>query len=294
MHTTQFSAWVSIDGVVAKEYGPETSVDGQTMTCSCWIASEIGKTFSVHWRNASYYHATTGDVAVDGNFCGAYIIRAHKVPCDGFIDGIDNGTVLRAFTFSPLTLTDDDAFLGQSSHQLEELGVIELCLKPIDIRPICTGVHLPVAPLSELKVHERSKKAITQQITLGQPKPSPATTLIEFDVAGPDLVKFKFKYRPLDVLQANGIAPPPVQLKRKASAPLDPEQRLSEELADAEEAKILREKLKAIEAKQAKRNPVKREKPTGGIIDLTQGSSSKRAKLEGGKVPFVAGEIIDL
>jgi hypothetical protein len=61
----------------------------------------------------------------------------------------------------------------------------------------------------------------------------------------------------------------------------------------------MQDKLKALEAKQTKKNgkkPVKREQNAGSdIIDLTQGASgSKRVKLERVPAPFVAGEIIDL
>jgi len=118
--------------------------------------------------------------------------------------------------------------------------------------------------------------------------------------AGPDIVKFCFKYRPIDVLRANGIAPPPPQLKRKASAEPPPRAQTpddSEALADLEEARILREKLRALEAKLSKREkkPRIKEEP-GAVVDLTQGSSrskSKRVKLEE-KRPFIPGEVIDL
>jgi len=154
--------------------------------------------------------------------------------------------------------SDDDAFLGSSPQQ--ELGLIELKILPIQTRP----QNAPPTPisLSDIKVHERSKKAVTQKITLAEPvimaKPKP---LLEGRRTGPDIVKFFFKYRPIDILRANGIAPPPPQLKRKASAEPPPPRAQtpddSEALADLEEAKVLREKLRALEAKLSKRDQKK-------------------------------------
>jgi len=150
------------------------------------------------------------------------------------------------------------------------------------------------------------KKTVTQQVKLAEPEVlETPRRRANVKRAGPDIVKFCFKYRPIDVLRANGIAPSPPQLKRKASAePLPPPPRAqtpddSEALADLEEAKVLREKLNEYQAKlsalESKR--LKKEKKPGvkreasDVIDLTQDSSrGKRVKLEG----FVQGEVIDL
>ncbi|KAF7376499.1 hypothetical protein MSAN_00065800 [Mycena sanguinolenta] len=122
--------------------------------------------------------------------------------------------------FSSLQLTDDDAFLGGPSH--ESLGLIEIKIEPVQVTkrfPTCTSAR----SLSDIKIHERSKKAVTQQITLAEPEVvlDPQGS-VGCRSIGPELVKFSFKYRPADVLRANGIMPPPPQLKRKAPAePLD-------------------------------------------------------------------------
>jgi hypothetical protein len=58
--------------------------------------------------------------------------------------------------------SDDDAFLGESSaHQ--DLGVIELSLTPIEV--LHDTVLAKNHDLAAVKVHERAKKAVTQQIT---------------------------------------------------------------------------------------------------------------------------------
>ncbi|KAJ7933801.1 hypothetical protein B0H13DRAFT_1700663, partial [Mycena leptocephala] len=145
--------------------------------------------------------------------------------------------------------------------------------------------------LSEIKVHERSKKAVTQQITLGEPEVlAKHKTRVNSQPAGPDLVKFSFKYRPADVLRANGIIPSLPQLKRKASAELQSAQTPD---ADGQEEKILRERLKALEAKRIKQEKKPRVKnEADAVVDLTQ-DRKKKVKLER-KESFIQGEIIDL
>ncbi|KAJ7267543.1 hypothetical protein B0H12DRAFT_1229856 [Mycena haematopus] len=259
----EFAAWVSIDGTEAPEYGVEMSEDQKSVTC--WIPSELGKKFAVHWKNISYDGDTRGRVFMDGTNCGGTIIH-------------------------------DDAFLGSSLHQ--ELGFIELKIEPVLVSTNRTAPN--PALLSEIKVHERSKKAATQQITLAEPEFFETPKLLALcQPTGPELVKFCFKYRPADVLRANGIMPPaPQQLKRKASAePLRTETPDSDEDEDENtlEIKMLRERLNALEAKCLKKDKKPRIKSESDsiIVDLTQNGKKQKIKSES-RLTFVQGEIIDL
>ncbi|KAJ7646762.1 hypothetical protein FB45DRAFT_734088 [Roridomyces roridus] len=197
-----FCAWITIEGVITPEYSVETSADGRTVTC--WIASELGKKFAVHWTNRGYPAHTRGNVQMDGVSCGGRIAYGHLgFPQNSVKDGVTDGTTLKPFVFSGLTLSDDDALLGGPSY--EHLGLIELTLYPVQVLNAnvpCDGTH----NLSNLKVHERSKKAVTQQITLAAPIMQ-RTNFVQTARLGADLVTFTFKYRPLDILRANGIAP---------------------------------------------------------------------------------------
>ncbi|KAJ7121339.1 hypothetical protein C8R43DRAFT_78095 [Mycena crocata] len=293
-----FSAWITIDGREAEtpEYDIQVSENEKMVTC--WIGSELGKKFTVHWKNSSYYDSdTSGHVKMDGVACGGLLMYRSAAPVLAHLTGVSDGTAIRPFIFSSLSITDDDAFLGGSSHQ--ELGVIELHIYPSRIES--RDVSATILSLSELKVHERSKKAVTQQITLGNAELLPQReTFVRSQRIGPDLVKFLFKYRPMDVLRANGIAPPLARDERKGSAEPELEPASTpDDLADAEEARILREKLAALEAKRIKKEKgkkpprVKRElsSSSGPIIDLTEDRPSKRVKRER---PFVQGEVIDL
>ncbi|KAJ7646765.1 hypothetical protein FB45DRAFT_734655 [Roridomyces roridus] len=207
-----FGAWITIDGLVTPEYNVETSADGKTVTC--WIASELGKKFAVHWTNTGYAAHVEGQVKMDGISCGGKITSAGG---EQYSSGPASGLhLVSTRQFSPAhssTCLDDDALLGGPSY--EHLGLIELTLHPVQIMSYnvpCNGTH----NLSNLKVHERSKKAVTQQITLAAPIMQ-QTNFVQTTRLGADLVTFTFKYRPLDILQANGIAPVSSWLKRKSS-----------------------------------------------------------------------------
>ncbi|KAF8199821.1 hypothetical protein K438DRAFT_1966185 [Mycena galopus ATCC 62051] len=106
--------------------------------------------------------------------------------------------------------------------------------------------------------------------------------------------KIPCAHRPADILRANGIMPPLPQLKRKASAEPTRQPSPHYDQADAEEERMLRERLNALEAKRLKteKKPrVKNEphvKDEPAIVDLTQGRKKKI------KPAVVPGEIIDL
>ncbi|KAJ7435846.1 hypothetical protein B0H11DRAFT_2256798 [Mycena galericulata] len=256
--------------------------------------------FSVHWKHSSFYGGAGAVVKMDGKISARRAIprRVGFWPITAVIDGVSDGRTVKPFMFSSLELTDDDAFLEFSSH--EQLGVIDIVICAIEaaVRNVSS---VPSAPstsrdfLPELKVHERSKKAVTQQVTLAKPEvltnPKPRLNV----KCGPDLVTFSFKYRPLDLLQANGITPPPPRLKRKASPLPERAPTPEEDPVDEEELRVLREKLHALEARRARQEKKPRVKSeAGGLVDLTQETRSKRVKLEETWRPFISGEVIDL
>ncbi|KAJ7761018.1 hypothetical protein B0H16DRAFT_1531473 [Mycena metata] len=280
-----FSCWVEIDNTtstVAPEYHTETFHDHKKVTC--YIASEVGKSFSVGWRNSSCPVATAGHVFMDGNECGGRVLYGPSAICARH-QGVTDTRTLRQFTFSSLTLTDDDAYLAHTSGH-EKLGLIEIAIYPIEIFGL-VPVICNSSTLSEIKIHERSKRVLTQQIRLAEPK----ALLVPQDAVahrftGPPIVTFVFKYRPKDMLIAHGIAPPPPQLKRKqpaiephrARAPSPDDQDNSSEV---EEIQALRAKLDVLEAKHAERKKKSHIKEEEENIPPVAEPSRKKAKLRG-------------
>ncbi|KAF7357814.1 hypothetical protein MVEN_00827400 [Mycena venus] len=246
LHWNEFRAWVNIDGIAAPEYGVEVLEKENTVVC--WIPSELGKKFSICWRNSSFPHDVGGYVQVDGTACGGHICYHQRDLNDTFEkSGVTSGATLKPFVFSSIELTEDDTFLGYSS--LQDLGRIELTLKRVKV--FRTNVAPVVYSLSNRTINERSKKAVvTQQITLAKPERlDQPVRCVSVQPVGPDIVKFCFKYRPIDVLRANEVVLPLSKFKRKASAEPHHTRTPDEDLADAEEEKVLRDKLNDIQQK---------------------------------------------
>ncbi|KAJ7267643.1 hypothetical protein B0H12DRAFT_1068046 [Mycena haematopus] len=277
------SCWVEIENSsAATEYRIEAFDDQRVITC--WIASEVGKPFSVAWKNCFLPAPTAGHVFMDGTECGGRVLTGPSSAIAKH-SGVTDTRTVKEFVFSSLTVTgdDDDAFLGDlPSHR--KLGCIEVAIYPVQIFGFVATVSNS-STLSEIKIHERSKKSVTEQIRLAEPKMllAPQNALAH-RFTGPPIVTFVFKYRPLDVLRANGIAPPlpPLpQRKRKHSVELF--HLLSDEdLSEAEQIRILRDKLHALEKKHAqkgKRSLVKEEE--GENIPPTAGQSRKKGRVNG-------------
>ncbi|KAJ7091960.1 hypothetical protein B0H15DRAFT_182093 [Mycena belliarum] len=288
-----FSAWLTIDGVKT----PEFSVRTAEQTVSCWIAAEVGKNFSVHWANVSVPGMTGGRVLVDGNNCDGQILAREKRPTSTSMAGFNETTTsVRPFVFAPLELTDDDAALEAVPD--ERIGTIDVEIWKVRSDGFGASVWagLPAPPPLK-RTHERAKTAANQQIAFCDPVyRQPA------EVAGckwtQKIVTFSFKYRSLDLLRANGIAPP---LRDKGKRKASPECLVSgdsEADSDAEEARLLETRLSEIRAKQAQKNLRKRRlkaEDEGTVIDLTP-RPRKRIKLEDSdkKPLFCPKDLIDL
>ncbi|KAF7322087.1 hypothetical protein MKEN_00732100 [Mycena kentingensis (nom. inval.)] len=297
------SAWVSIGGVDATEYNVE--VNAETKTVTCWIASEVGQEFIVKWKKTSFKAKKNliGKLYIDDNFCGGKIFR-HDRSDQSFVAQYIGATQVdrtqsRPFRFSALKTTDDDSVSMQGVS--ENLGSIELrifsagAINP-DRRP-------PVRALPQLTVHERSKKAVTQQVSLGDATVKVnKSSAVTVSLNGPPLATFRFLYRPLDVLRANGVAPP---LKRKASAELDDsgpsrsrrrvsksatldsEEEQDHNLADAQDTtfsddedekalQALQAQMKTLEARRAARKGVKKEEVSVKIKEESSAAGTKQ------------------
>ncbi|KAK1227284.1 hypothetical protein PQX77_009701 [Marasmius sp. AFHP31] len=148
-----------------------------------------------------FYGPTAGRLRIDGNHCGGLLSES---PTDvAQMKGIrTSATTLERFFFSSVKTTDDSAFL--STAESLELGDIQLII--MNTTPTPTDVYFP-QPIPEEKIyHESSKRCISHQTRFLQ------TTTEETPLAyardfGVPVAMFCFKYRPLDVLQASGIAP---------------------------------------------------------------------------------------
>ncbi|KAG5642894.1 hypothetical protein DXG03_001901 [Asterophora parasitica] len=274
MKTLGLEAVIRVDGVDLTEYDVKTDAEAKSVTC--WIASEAGKPL------APLLYAVGGYVSVDGISIGGTLRRT--MHGNGFIsqkDRVVSQTKARPLLFAPINLTDDDAYLN--SQRNKGLGDITLRIDHVQ-ETGKLGQWSEVNDVSaEDKVHERSKKAMAHRVKFGEEMARPNTLPASVRTCG-TLAIFVFKYRSLDVLRADGIAPPapaaPRAEKRKArelvgqgdeSENGEP----TDDSVDEDEAE-LKAQLRLIQEKLAKKSKKVKTEPTarstlvhGEIIDLT-------------------------
>ncbi|KAJ7222923.1 hypothetical protein C8J57DRAFT_1198248 [Mycena rebaudengoi] len=284
MQLGQFSASVSVDGVQLANYAPEYSADGKEATC--WIASESDKKFCVEWKNVKAKESCVilGYVAVDRIDCGGreMILSGNRVS-RGSRDSVSTSeTTRRDLVFAEQALTDDDAYLNTviSPH----LGTIRLELWETRMAPVPIMQKPWTAPALEPQIlHEQSKKVIGHSVQFGAEYQSHNNRYVGFQPEKTrHLVTFVFKYRPIGLLRAEGIAPPLARVgdKRPASPTDILDRTLVDENNDEEGVEIKQLEAREVKKKNAKR--VKREP-----YDV-----KKEIKGEGSL--FKPGEVIDL
>ncbi|KAJ7468562.1 hypothetical protein FB451DRAFT_1560291 [Mycena latifolia] len=221
---------LDVEGAEASpEYG--VKIGRERYTATCWIPSTAGKKFAVHWTNRSYRHPTMGSVKIDGVNYGGIVMHADPgtLPETTCHDGVIlEDAKLRPFMFTSLEVIDDSDEEDEL-ESIEELGVIELTIQRVNIKERLgqpsqsNALFRYEEPEGDMMVHERVKEAVgAERITLGESEElAEEEEILSFERVGPPLAQFTFKYRPLSMLQANGIAPLP-RNKRKTPAPHTP------------------------------------------------------------------------
>jgi len=155
-----FSAWIKSEGAELAAYNPTVEGDnGRTL--SCWIPSEEGKKFEVHWKDLQGGVATQGFIYFDGS--------PNRATTNGIIVGKGPGGVasksgarltektIKPFLFSKLCVTDDESATSSVSP---ELGSIRLSINRIIAKKVSNPSKISRPPPKQQgAVHEKSKKA---------------------------------------------------------------------------------------------------------------------------------------
>ncbi|KZV85297.1 hypothetical protein EXIGLDRAFT_841597 [Exidia glandulosa HHB12029] len=261
--------WVECEGVPLPVYGVETTGTKAT----CWIASQAGKSFSVHFKpiNENLRGEYCGDVYVDGTFINGSWFDARDVNYTLKLSHALVGRVQRKLYFSALKTSDDEQAV-KDNKILSSLGDITLTITRVRVGPeefIGDEWDVPShLDGDQFTVDEREKKLGGHHVTLGAPEVS-HTRLKTVYFEGTPLTTFEFKYRPKEILQAQDIIPmerapaPPLQVqplpkrRRDSSAPnaADPPKKRREVELEGEPAdgdpEALRARIRALEAELA-------------------------------------------
>ncbi|KAF8150142.1 hypothetical protein B0H34DRAFT_732712 [Crassisporium funariophilum] len=303
-------AWVEVDGKKAACYMPV--VDTAKKEVTCWIASEAGKSFSVQWQKWDAACDLAARLYLDGRSVKTKYREQRQVGKLAMFNSISTSpTTARPFLFSVLDLTDDDAYLQESSS-CKNIGEIKLRVHRVT-RPVyreCKKTYV-ARELGADKVHERAKKSTVHQVGLGDEQTKTRSNINHSYKLMDRIVTFKFIYRPLDMLQANGMLsfqPPeaasgqevPPQpddsTVREAKAPKicgegikhEPDENLDEQrkglLAELDSIRSAREKALMEQLEQV-RNQER---------SLNQAGSSKKSVKRESPSLLISGEVIDL
>ncbi|KAJ3909105.1 hypothetical protein F5879DRAFT_934690, partial [Lentinula edodes] len=200
----EFEAWVTIDGRHAEEY--QWQYIPKQKLVQCWIASEVGKPFQIHWLDSKRSTATDGFVLLDGKKCGGSVISSDldkpNYTCKEYIR--TGPTTVKPFEFSQTSLTDDDT-RADPDLLTTELGQIELLIVRVRVKSYETS-QTRCASKQQL-IHEKAKKGIQHQTTFGKTVASTPRQAVRLEQISDDAVaRFRFLYRPIDMLKAKGIA----------------------------------------------------------------------------------------
>lgn len=316
-----FQAFVTCDGQELETYAPV--VDGRTI--SGWIASEVGKQFTITIRQSKpgRHPCTTQDVYIDG------VLVSSKLPKNADVfthDGTKpSPTTFAPFVFAPLRTTDDSS-ISPVENTNSEFGTFRIALERVIVTRTERGGSRRSYQLPNSIVHERDKKHVLGGLSVStgavvQTRRSNRIYSRPYKKSDPfPYVTFVFKYRSREFLLAQDIIPPerPVgraAKRRRGSAggaggeePKPAKRICVEELdADRERLRNLKDEMRDIEARLADdlgQPPpnVKREPfpfAVGEVVDLTGpeslvGPSVKREREAEISLGSTAGTVIDL
>ncbi|KAJ7041786.1 hypothetical protein C8F04DRAFT_1078707 [Mycena alexandri] len=270
-------SWITVDGVELTEFALQCSADGTE--ASCWIPSECDKQFTVHFKNteASSRSTVNAHVVVDGISCGSKALRCrdrrHPHTSSGSRDSVaTSATTRRSLFFGQQALTDDDTLLNAAISP--ELGSIKVVIATVRARKSRLGSNRSHGKTpykyEPQTLHERSKKAMGHSVQFGAEFKSHNSTSAPVEIIK-ILATFVFKYRPLEILRAEGIAPPAVR-REPAAAPVEVlDLTLDDEPDNAAEIKKLETRLRELKGKgvRIKEEPLRVKNESGVVIDLT-------------------------
>jgi len=226
-----FSAWIAVDGKPLPEY--LVAEDAKAAKVSCWIPSEAGQKFAVHWKDHGSKIDSCSFITLDGLVVpGRFIFGDGETSRGGVRSGANTE---RPFAFREV---EEDSPSTHSANK--DVGMIILRIKRIQRvagRPANPVQQVPSLILGKRKAGElcvgfaEDRQTYDQYAFTWSVKPyekdSPAGAKTPSTY-----VSFVFRYRTREWLQMQGIMPesgvpssPPVtraSMRRVSSAPAVP------------------------------------------------------------------------
>ncbi|KDQ20513.1 hypothetical protein BOTBODRAFT_26528 [Botryobasidium botryosum FD-172 SS1] len=224
-------------------------------TISCWIPSAEGQNFEVKCCHTRDGWETMWRLYFDGSMDKA--VACHSLRDTPGATKTSSGlwvspTEIKPYIFSKLVTTEDDSI---SALTPSDLGTIRVSFWRVEYGKTLGGFQTFTPPTNG-PIHEKSKKAGSHVVASGsaQVAATPQSgTLLSYEWIDPrnkPYGTFIFRYRPLDLLRANGIAPcpsPPPNGTNPEVVKVEGDANDS----DAEEIRTLEERLNEARARRA-------------------------------------------
>ncbi|TDL24874.1 hypothetical protein BD410DRAFT_785599 [Rickenella mellea] len=198
-----FTTWISCEGKVLEEF--ETRFDADGIKVTCWIPSEAGKHFSIHWQDHGSQIPSAAYISLDGcTVSGRFLWGSGAT----FRSGVRSGPCTeRPFSFAKIEKTTSRPSQVPPAH---EIGTIILRIKQVQRGDPRTPNRYQVLPppLSQEWSGTTGGVCTTFGREVAYYEQYPQTwSAHPWDATQPgSFAKFVFRYRPLDFLQAQGIA----------------------------------------------------------------------------------------
>ncbi|CAL1704619.1 unnamed protein product [Somion occarium] len=194
-----FSAWITSEGRALYEF--RSIVNEEKNLITCWIPSEVGKTFTIHWRDNGGLVDTASYIYLDGFEVPGYFLFGFGEASRG---AARIGPMLqRPFTFGEVDESSEPTFISAENDE----GVIQLAIKRIK-RVGQAAPNVPRTPPVKVK-DEATAKSVS---SFGGPQPTtmqlPSTwDIVPYNPDEPDpYVTFEWRYRSLHYLVHHDLA----------------------------------------------------------------------------------------
>ncbi|KAH9946919.1 hypothetical protein B0H21DRAFT_741625 [Amylocystis lapponica] len=207
-----FTANVLCGGKILDEH----SANEETATANCFVASEAGKEIHISLGNVSATSNVLVKAYIDGQYIMRKVVKAGK--SSTVMEFRIDADTKQALVFANIEVTDDDSLVGPDAHGV---GLIKLrVFRVLSRRRISHSPTYHSRTFRELGlIHEQTKKAGThcvargERVTRSMSRPRHMSTREDMPFAN-----FLSQYRPLEMLQAQGIVPLPVRTNNKKTA----------------------------------------------------------------------------
>ncbi|KAI5119493.1 hypothetical protein M0805_009517 [Coniferiporia weirii] len=204
----EFIAWITVDDEPLREYN--VAKDGNKATC--FIPSEVGKAFKVHWRDEGSKTFTAGYIFIDGFASpGRFLGGSGETYRSGARSGPNTE---RSFVFAEVPKT--------ASSESKEVGTIELKIMQAQRGPARTNNDLAILPSPLPGEYTETTgghcATFNKEETPCFPQAPLTWSAKPLDNANPhSYVKFVFYYRPMSWLIEHGMAQLPSSQPPRAS-----------------------------------------------------------------------------